>query len=340
LNRHRFVALTLAALIVSATTAWTANATAANLTGAGSTLVAPLMAKWSQDFQSKTGVGVTYGAVGSGAGISQITARTVNFGASDAPLTAAQAQSCNNCIQIPWALTATGIAYHINGVKRLNLTGPVIAAIYLNHITKWNDPSIQKLNKGVKLPDLKITPAFRSDGSGDTYAFTDWLSRISPSWKRKVGSSTQVSFPVGVGGKGNDGITAVVSATNGSLGYISASYIIAHGLQAAALQNNAGKFVFPNLRNISAAAKVVKTVPANNELHIVNSPKSLPEAYPLSTFTYVIVPRVSKETGNLARFILYAMGPGQQFGAALDFAPIPKVVLKAAIGSAKQFQAG
>jgi phosphate transport system substrate-binding protein len=315
-----------------------AGASAFSLTGAGSTLLAPLESKWAEDFQHRYSDTVTYASVGSGAGIAQVSARTVDFGASDAPLTPTQAEKCKECIQIPWALTATGIAFHLEGVKKLNLSGPVVAAIYLGQITSWNDPKIAKLNKGVKLPNLKITPVYRSDGSGDTYAFTDFLSHVSSTWKKQVGNATTVSFPAGVGGKGNDGITAVVSSTNGSLGYISASYIIAHGLGAAALQNAAGKFILPNLGAIKEAAKVVKKVPANNEMHIVNPPKSLKGAYPLSTFTYCIVPLKSGQKGAVASWVYYAMTLGQAFGAPLDFAPIPKVVLNAGIKSVRQLQ--
>jgi phosphate transport system substrate-binding protein len=334
-NRLRFLGTTLAVLGASGSLATGAMAASTNgtLTGAGSTLVQPLEANWAQDFEGSHSIAVTYGAVGSGAGISQISARTVDFGASDAPLTPAQASACNNCVQIPWGLTATGVAFHLDGVKKLNLTGPIVAKIYQGTIHNWNDKAIAKINKGVKLPNLGITPVYRSDGSGDTYAFTDYLSKISPSWKSSIGTSTAVSFPKGVGGKGNDGITAVVSSTNGSIGYISASYIIAHNLSAAALQNAAGNFEYPNLKNISAAAAVVKSVPANNELHIVNPPKSAKLAYPLSTFTYVIVPKSSPKASSLRLFILYAMGAGQKFGAALDFAPIPGVVYKAGLAT-------
>jgi phosphate transport system substrate-binding protein len=191
----------------------------------------------------------------------------------------------------------------------------------------------------VSLPNLKITPAFRSDGSGDTYAFTDYLSRVSSQWRSQVGTSTQVSFPAGVGGKGNDGLTAIVNSTNGAISYISASYIIAHGLGAAAVQNRAGRYEYPNLANISAAAKGVK-IGRFNEMHIVNPPKKLKSAYPISTFTYVIVPKTTSKKSLLSQFILYAMGPGQKFGAALDFAPIPKNVLAAAKATTKQFQQG
>jgi phosphate transport system substrate-binding protein len=278
--------------------------------------------------------------VGSGAGIAQISARSVDFGASDAPLTGNQAAACKECVQIPWALTATGIAFNLTGIRKLNLTGPVLAEIYRGKIVNWNAPAIAKLNKGLKLPNLKITPVYRSDGSGDTYAFTDYLARISATWKSQVGNATSVSFPTGVGGKGNDGVTAIVSSTNGAISYISASYIIAHHLGAAALANAAGNFEYPNLGPIEAAASIVKSVPANNEIHIVNPPKSAKTAYPLSTFTYAIVPKTARQKGAIASFVYYAMTLGQSFGAQLDFAPIPKVVLKAGIKSVKELQQG
>ncbi len=316
-----------------------AGASAYSLTGAGSTLVQPLEAFWAEGFQRKYGDTITYSGVGSGAGIAQVTARTVDFGASDAPLTPSQAGACNKCVQIPWALTATGIAYNVAGLSRLRLTGPVLAEIYLGRITNWNDPKIAKLNKGQTLPNLKITPVFRSDGSGDTYAFTDYLSRVSPTWRSQVGgASTAISFPAGVGGKGNAGVTAVVSSTPGAIAYISASYIIAHGLRAAALQNAAGKYEYPNLAPIEAAAKIVKHVPANNELHIVNPPKSDKLAYPLATFTYCIVPETANQKAALASWVYYAMTLGQSYGASLDFAPIPKVVLNAGVKSVRALQ--
>jgi phosphate transport system substrate-binding protein len=337
LRSTKLLVLTVTALIACWATGLTASSVASDAngaaTGAGSTLIAPLMAHWSSDFESRYNIRITYGAVGSGAGIAQITSRSVDFGASDAPLSGAQSQQCGGCAEIPWALTATGIAFHIDGVSKLKLTPQLVAQIYLGQITQWNDARIRKVNKGVSLPNLKITPVFRSDGSGDTYAFTDLLMRVSPTWKSRVGRATSVSFPAGVGGKGNDGVTAVVNSTNGSIAYIAASYVIAHNLRAAALQNNAGKFVYPNLKNISAAASVVHHVPVTNELHIVNPPKSVPLAYPLSTFTYVIVPHVSSKRDILRKFILYAMTTGQSFGPALDFAPIPKLVYKAAVNT-------
>jgi phosphate transport system substrate-binding protein len=331
----------VAIVVIACLTAGFASPVAASaysLTGAGSTLIAPLETLWAEDFHKKYGNTVTYAAVGSGTGIAQISARAVDFGASDAPLTSAQAAGCKECIQIPWALSATGVAFNLPGIRRLKLTGPVLASIYLGKITNWSAAPIAKLNKGVKLPNLTITPVFRSDGSGDTYAFTDYLSRVSSAWKREVGTATTVSFKAGVGGKGNQGITAVVSSTSGALGYISASYIIAHALNAAALQNAAGNYEYPNLKNISNAASSVKSVPANNEMHIVNPAKKYKIAYPISTFTYCIVPKGAPQRQALASWVYYAMTGGQAFGAALDFAPIPKVVLNAGVKSVRELQ--
>jgi phosphate transport system substrate-binding protein len=306
-------------------------AASANLTGAGSSLVAPLMLNWINGFEARMNgtVKVTYASVGSGSGIAQITARTVDFGASDAPLTPEQASACNGCVQIPWGLTATGLAFNIKGVKKLRLSGKVIAGIYFGRITKWNDPKIKKLNPKAHLPGTPITPVYRSDGSGDTYAFTNYLSKVSKAWKNERGFATSVSFPAGVGGKGNSGITSVVQSTNGAIGYISASYIIAAGLRAVAVQNEAGNFEYPNLKNISNAAEMVKKVPASNELHIVDPPKKFSSAYPISTFTYCIAPHDAGQKGLLSEFIGYVLTTGQKYGAALDFAPLPKVVQKA-----------
>jgi phosphate transport system substrate-binding protein len=341
LKRTR-LALSLGTLFMAGAVGMPSGAVAStangSIVGAGSTLVAPLMAKWSADYQAKNNVQVTYGSVGSGAGIAQITARTVDFGASDAPLTFQQAGACHGCVQIPWALSATGVAFHLNGVRKLKLSPSVITQIYLGSISQWNDKRIAAINKGVSLPAVKITPVFRSDGSGDTYAFTDYLTAASPSWKKNIGKGTQVSFPIGVGGRGNDGVSAIVGNTNGAISYISVAYILAHHLGAAAVQNAAHRFEYPNLPNIQAAANAVTKVPANNELHIVNPPKSAKSAYPISTFTYAIVPKASPKAALLKPFILYAMGAGQSFGAALGFATVPKVVLNAAKATLNQVQ--
>lgn len=334
MHRTTLGRLTGLALIASMTGGLTASAGAGvlgTLNGAGSSLIAPLMANWAADFQSRNNIAINYSAVGSGAGIAQISGRTVDFGASDAPMTSTQFSGCNGCVQIPWALTATVVAVNVPGVRTLKLTGPVLAGIYLGTVTKWSDPRIKALNKGATLPNLQITPVYRSDGSGDTYVVTDYLSRVSSTWKSQVGNATSVSFPKGVGGKGNDGVTAVVGSTQGAIGYVSAYYAIQHRLTVAALKNRAGKFEYPNLKNIKAAAAVVKSVPSNNEMHIVNPPKKAKIAYPMATFTYCIVPTNATNAPGLQQFVSYASSAtGQRFGPALDFQPIPPVVSAAA----------
>ncbi len=327
--RNRFLGFSLAVIATVGCTAVMAATASAGITGAGSTLVAPILANWKSGFERGGGTAVQYSAVGSGAGIAQITARTVDFGASDAPLTSEQASACNGCVQIPWALSATGVGYNL-GVSGLKLSGSLIAEIYLGKIKKWNDPKIKKANPGKKLPGIKITPIFRTDGSGDTYAFTDFLSKASGAWRSRVGTSTSVGFPTGVGAKGNLGLTNTVKKTTGSISYISASYMIAAGMKAVAVQNRAGKYVYPNLSNIASAASVVKRVPSTNTVSIVDPPKSLKKAYPISTFTYAIVPRSASQKGAIKEFIDYALTKGQGFGASLDFPPLPSVVLAAA----------
>jgi phosphate transport system substrate-binding protein len=331
---RKLVSLSAAVLAVGASTGFistaVASATSGTLNGAGSTLVAPLEAEWASAFNSKTGNTVNYNPVGSGTGIADITSRTVDFGASDAPLTPSQASSCNGCVEIPWALSATGVGYNVPGAgKKLHLTGPLLAQIYLGQIATWNSPAIAKVNKGVHLPNLKITPVFRSDGSGDTYAFTNYLSQVSGAFRSKVGLGTAVSFPTGASGKGNSGVTAVLQGTPGAVAYIAVSYLIAHQLPAVAVQNKAGKFEYPNLSNIENAAAVVKHVTPNTGLSIVNPPKSAKIAYPISTFTYVIAPHNAPQKSLLKSFIQYALGTGHTFGANLDFAPLPKLVVKA-----------
>ena len=325
------LALVTAALVVIGTTAFTATASAESLTGAGSTLVAPLMQQWANDYKAKHGDDITYGAVGSGAGIQQITARSVDFGASDAPLKPSQAQACNNCVQIPWALTAVTVPYNLPGVSGLKLTPSVLSQIYLGKINTWDNAQIKRINPGKNLPSTHITVAFRSDGSGDTYAFTNYLWKVSSDWKSKVGIyATSVNFPVGVGGRGNDGIASVVQSTAGAIGYISASYAISHNMPVAAVQNAAKKYTLPNLKNISEAAKTIRRIPASNEMHIVSPSKKYKKAYPICTFTYAIIPKDSGKKAALASFVKYAISDGQRFGAALDFAPLPGVVKSAA----------
>ena len=325
------VVAALAALAATGATASTNRTTGTAITGAGSSLVAPLISQWIQPVDHAFGYQLTYGSIGSGGGIAAITNRTVDFGASDAPLTPDQMAACKGCVQIPWALSATTVAYNVPGTPNdLHLTGQVIADIYLGRITNWSDPQIQKLNPKVHMPDLKISVIFRSDGSGDTYAFTDYLSRVSKEWKTKVGNSTAVSFPTGVGGKGNSGVAGILSQTKGGIGYISVAYALQNRIHFAAVRNNNGYFATPGLRGIAAAAASVKTVPGNNEMHIVNPPKAYKLAYPISTFTYVILPLKSDRAPELRKFVFWGLTQGQKFGPKLVFAKLPKQVLVAA----------
>ncbi|MFL5932660.1 MAG: phosphate ABC transporter substrate-binding protein PstS [Gaiellaceae bacterium] len=299
------------------------------LVGAGSTLVAPLLSQWSNDYAKKTGVTITYGAIGSGGGIAQITAHTVDFGASDAPFSPDQSAACKDCLQVPWALAATLVSYHVSGAPaQLKLSGPVLADIYLGKITRWNDPQIASLNPGAELPATKITPVFRSDSSGDTYAFSDFLAKASPAWKAQKGVSTQISFPAGAGGKGNDGVAAVVQRTDGALGYLAISYAFGNKLDYALIRNEAGKFPVPGPASITSAASSVESIPPDNTISLTNPPASAPHAYPISTFTYALVPESSPKAKTLQDFLTYAIGDGQEFGKKIQFAPLPAKVLE------------
>jgi phosphate transport system substrate-binding protein len=300
------------------------------LVGAGSTLVAPLMSQWQPEYDKKTKVAVTYGAIGSGGGIAQITARTVDFGASDAPLSEDQFKEAKGVVQIPWALAATVVAYHLEGApNQLKLTGPVLVEIYKGKITTWNAPQIAALNPGVTLPATKITPIHRSDGSGDTFAFTNYLSHISPEWSSQIGHATEVTFPVGIGAKGNSGVGGAISSTNGAIGYIAIAYVLQNKFDYALIKNAAGNYPVPGIPSISAAAKTLASVPANNEVSIVDPPASAPQAYPISTFTYALVPEKAPKASTLKPFLKWAITEGQTFGPKLDFAPLPEEVIKA-----------
>jgi len=336
-NKNRLTALAGCAALTlgiaacgSSSSPSSGSGSADTLVGAGSTLVAPLVSEWQPEYDKKTKVAVTYGAIGSGGGIDQITARTVDFGASDAPLSEDQFKEAKGVVQIPWALAATVIAYHLEGApNQLKLTGPLLAEIYEGKVTTWNAPAIAKLNPGAALPSTKITPIHRSDGSGDTFALTNYLSQISPEWNSKIGKGTEVSFPVGVGAKGNSGVGGAISSTNGSIGYIAIAYVLENKFDYALIQNAAGKYPVPGIPSISAAAKALKSVPANNEVSIVNPPASAAEAYPISTFTYAIVPLKSPKASTLKPFLKWAITEGQTFGPKLDFAPLPAQVVSA-----------
>jgi phosphate transport system substrate-binding protein len=235
-------------------------------------------------------------------------------------------------VQIPWALSATSVAYNVPGAPaHLNLDGKSLAKIFLGQITNWNDPAIKALNKGANLPDLKITPIYRSDGSGTTYNFADYLASVSSDWKSKVGVATAVTFPAGIGARGSSGVTGLVSRTEGGITYVDVAFALKNHIKFAAIRNNAGKFLFPSLRRIQAAAAAFPKVPANNEMHIVSPPKSAPLAYPISTYTYVILPQQTSHAAELRKMVFWALTQGQkpQYTAKLLFVPLPTKVLAA-----------
>jgi phosphate transport system substrate-binding protein len=324
-------AMTLAA--VSAAGASSSHRSAGDLTGAGSSFVSKLVNAWIPKVQSSLGIKVTYGAIGSTRGINAITTRTVDFGASDAPLTPDQATACKGCVQIPWALSATSIPYHVPGLnKQLKLTAPIIADIFLGKITKWNDPRLMKINKGNNLPNEQITVIHRSDGSGTTYNLSDYLSKVSPEWKSKVGRGTALNWPTGIGANGSSGISAALSQTNGGISYVDVAFSLLNHFSYATIQNKAGKWTQPTLPGIKQAGDTIKHVAANNAgISIVNPPRTKKFAYPICTFTYVIVPMQTSKAADLKRFITWALTKGQTDGPPLLFSPLPKVVLKASI---------
>jgi phosphate transport system substrate-binding protein len=342
--KRRLILLGVLSALAAVAVASTANgsarrATGDELNGAGSSFVFPLVSAWQNPFRSGSGIKVNYNPIGSGGGIKAISGRTVDFGASDAPLTPDQASGCGGCVQIPWALSATAVAYQGKGLpNHLHLTGPVIANIYLGHITSWNDPAIAALNPKVSLPSTKITPIYRSDGSGTSYNFTDYLSAVSPEFKSAIGVNTLPAFKVGVGGAKSAGVAAALKATDGGICYVDVAYTLANHFNFAAVKNSSGKFALPGLGGILSAASTVKTVPANNELHIVNPPKSKPNAYPISTFTYVILPLKTPKAKELRQWVFWALTAGQDYGPRLLFAKIPHVVLFASEKTLKQVQ--
>jgi phosphate transport system substrate-binding protein len=326
-----FIVLGVAAM---ALTAWTglagASSKKASLSGAGSSFVAPLVALWTGHYGAAD---INYSAIGSSKGILAITARTVDFGASDAPLTPDQAKACNGCVQIPWAFAATSIPYHITGVGYgLKLTGPVLAGIYMGTIKKWNAPQIKSINKGVNLPNEDIVPVHRSDGSGTSFNFTDYLSHVSKTWKNAIGKGTSPAWPsgVGVGANGSSGMAAKLSSTPGAIGYVDIAYAYKNHLTIAKLKNRAGKFILPSVRSVSAVSAHVKSIPKDNSISVVDPPKSVKGGYPLCTFTWVIVPLKTGKAPDLKAFINWAVTKGQSYGHPLLFLPIPKVVQTAA----------
>ncbi len=337
------VALSFAAVVATGATAAPERASASSLVGTGATFPFPLISKWIPEVGKAYDINITYSPTGSGAGISSITARTVDFGASDAPLSTDQLAACKGCVVIPWALAAVSIPYNLPGLNgRVRLDSQTVVGIFMGTITSWDDAAIKKLNPQLNLPSTKITPVHRSDGSGTTYAFTDYLAAVSPQWKSQIGTNTTVSWPGGIGGRGSSGVAGVVSNTAGAIGYVDAAYSIQNKLQFALIRNRAGKFTTPGLRGITQALSTLpKKVTELSQLKIVDPPKTAGKlAYPISTFTYVIVPTSSPKAADLRKFIYWAVTQGQKFGPPLFFVPLPATVQGFAYREIKKIQQG
>ncbi len=304
------------------------------LTGAGATFPAPLYTKMFEPTnypKAKCGVNVNYQAVGSGAGINQLLAHTVDFGATDTPMTDAQlAQSTGGTIiHVPATLGAVAMSYNLSGISgHLNLTSAIIAGIYLGKITSWDDAAIKAANPGVTLPHQTITSVHRSDGSGTTGIFTHYLSTVSSDWQSKVGAATTVNWPVGVGGKGNAGVAAAVKSTAGAIGYVELAYVLANNLSYAAVQNANMKFVLPSLDGARADAANVTTIPSDLRFFIVNAPGD--DSYPISGFSWIIVYQHQSNVDKgeaVANLLWWMIHSGQQFSTALNYVPLPDAIV-------------
>jgi phosphate transport system substrate-binding protein len=300
---------------------------AVTLTGAGATFPYPLYSKWFDVYQQVAGTRINYTSIGSGGGINQITQGTVDFGATDAPMTDEQLAAVKGQIlHIPTTIGAVVVIYNLPGVPQgLKLTPGVVADIFLGDITKWNDPRIAQENPGVTLPDTPIAVVHRSDGSGTTNIFTDYLSAVSPAWKQRVGKGTSVNWPVGLGGKGNEGVTGQAKQTPGAIGYVELAYAVQNKLPYAALQNQAGQFVEPSIDSTTAAAAgAASNMPEDLRVSIVNAPGE--QSYPIAGFTYVLLYKEQPDAAKgkaLVDFLWWALHDGQSYARDLHYAPLP-----------------
>ena len=317
----------------SASGAAPATATSAGggaLTGAGATFPYPIYSKWFTDYAAKTGVKINYQPIGSGGGIRQLQEQTVDFGASDAPMSDDEMSKAKGgpVQHIPTVLGAVCITYNVPEITQpLKLTGDLIADIFLGKVTKWNDSRIAALNKGVALPNRDLVVVHRSDGSGTSYIFTDYLSAVSPAWKTSPGKGKDVSWPAGLGAKGNDGVTGQVKQTPGAIGYVELAYARQNKLPVASLRNAAGQFIAPSIDAVTAAAAgaASKFPPSSDyRVSIVNAPGA--QAYPISSFTWILLYKTqpNAEKGKqLLDFLKWALHDGEQTAGSLDYAPLP-----------------
>lgn len=313
--------------LLLASMALSGMAHATDVTGAGSSFVFPVISKWATEYSAKSGNKVNYQSIGSGGGIAQIKAATVDFGASDAPLKAEDLQAAG-LGQFPSVIGGIVPVINVEGVEtgKLELSGKVLADIFQGKITKWNDPAIVALNKGLKLPETAITVVHRSDGSGTSFNFTNYLSKVSPDWKAGPGEGSAVQWPVGVGGKGNEGVAAYVKQIKGSIGYVEFAYAKTNNISYAKLENAAGKTVEPSAKAFAAAAATADWASAKDfNLIMTNAPGA--DAWPITATTWIIMykqPKKAEESKAAFDFFKWSLENGQAQAESLDYVPLPK----------------
>ena len=306
----------------------------ADLTGAGATFPYPIYSKWFSDYANATGIKINYQSIGSGGGVRQISEQTVDFGASDSPMSDDELAKAKGgpILHIPTVLGADVITYNVPGVTAvLKLTPSVIADIFMGRIKKWNDTRLASLNPGVSLPNQDILVVHRSDGSGTTYIFTDYLDKVSPAWHSGVGKGKEVKWPVGLGGKGNEGVSGQVKQTPGAVGYVELAYAKQNNLPAALVRNKAGQYVAASVSAVTAAAAgVAQSLPANTDfrISIVDAPGA--QSYPISSFTWLLVYQHQQDAvkgKKLVDFLNWAMTEGEKSAPTLDYAPLPAEIV-------------
>ena len=322
-------------LLLSAAAALTlaAPAAAQSLTGAGATFPNPIYTKWFDAYNKKTGGQINYQSSGSGGGIRQFTEGTVDFGATDGPMNQSQIDAVNaNVLHVPTVLGAVVVTYNLPelGDTRLKFDGNALVDIFMGRLTKWNDKQLVALNPGVKLPDLDIVVVHRSDGSGTSYIFTDYLNKFSREWRDKVGYATSVNWPVGLGGKGNEGVTQQVKQTEGAIGYVELIYALSNKLGYGEVKNAAGKFVTPSLESVTAAAAAAK-LPKDTDFRVSITNPPGETAYPIASFTWLLVHKDGKDAGKakvLKDFLTWMISPdAQKMAGELNYAPLPSEVV-------------
>jgi phosphate transport system substrate-binding protein len=318
--------------ILLAGSAWAATSGAESINAAGATFPTPIYQKWFHEYSKiKPGTQINYQSIGSGAGIGQLTAGTVDFGASDVPMTDVQLGKMKvKILHFPTVLGGVVPTYNVEGVSGdLKFSGDTLASIFLGEITKWDDPKLVKDNPGVKLPSKTITVIHRSEGSGTTFVFTDFLSKVSGDFKTKVGPGAAVNWPVGLGGKGSEGVAGLVKQNPNSIGYVELTYAVQNKMSYGSVKNAAGKFLKADLNSVTeAAAGAAKSMPADFRVSITNAPG--PNAYPISTFTYLLIPIKFDDAAKrdtIKEFLKWMLSTGQGAAAGLQYAPLPKNIV-------------